>query len=57
VVMRVRRPSWNDASLADDDPLAYLYVHAMKPESRGCVRIGSDDPTVLPVVDHGFLND
>jgi hypothetical protein len=55
--MRVRRPSWNDASLADDDPLAYLYVHAMKPESRGCVRIGSDDPTVLPVVDHGFLND
>ena len=29
----------------------------MKPASRGSVRIGSSDPAVLPIVDHGFLTD
>jgi choline dehydrogenase len=29
----------------------------MKPASRGRVRIGSSDPEVLPIVDHGFLTD
>jgi GMC oxidoreductase len=56
-MMRVRRPLANDTGLAPDDPLAYLYVHAMKPASRGSVRIGSSDPRVLPIVDHGFLTD
>ena len=37
--------------------LAYLFVCALKPESRGRVRIRSADPQALPVVEHGFLTD
>ncbi len=57
VMMRVRRPISNDLARAPGDLVAHLYVHAMKPESRGSVRISSDDPSVLPIVDHGFLSD
>jgi choline dehydrogenase len=32
-------------------------VVALKPESRGRVRISSADPEAVPVVDHGFLTD
>jgi choline dehydrogenase len=37
--------------------LAYFFVCALKPESRGRVRIRSADPEALPVVEHGFLTD
>ena len=57
VMMRVRRSISDDPGHVPGDPLAHLYVHAMKPESRGSVRIGSQDPGVLPLVDHGFLSD
>jgi choline dehydrogenase len=32
-------------------------VFAMKPDSRGTVRLASPDPRVPPAVDHGFLSD
>jgi choline dehydrogenase len=34
-----------------------LNVMALKPQSRGRVRISSADPEALPVVEHGFLTD
>ena len=57
VMMRVRPPLANETGPAPEGPLAHLYIHAMKPTSRGRVRIGSSDPGVLPIVDHGFLTD
>ena len=57
IMMRVRRPLVNGPGRTTGEPLAHLYVHAMKPASRGRVRIGSSDPEVLPIVDHGFLTD
>ena len=57
VMMRLRRPLSNDAGQALGDPLAHVYVHAMKPASRGSVRIATSDPDALPIVDHGFLTD
>jgi len=58
VMIRVREPISDHRDRGDPvDPLAYLYVHAMKPESRGSVRLRSKDPEVLPIVDHGFLTD
>jgi choline dehydrogenase len=57
VMMRLRRPLSDDTGKAPEEPLAHLYIHAMKPASRGSVRIGSSDPAVLPIVDHGFLTD
>jgi choline dehydrogenase len=56
VMMRVRPPISDDPR-PPGDPLAHLYVHVMKPESRGSVRIDSRDPGTLPIVDHGFLSD
>jgi len=32
-------------------------VFAMKPRSRGCVRLGGPDPATPPVIEHGFLSD
>ena len=46
-----------DPAEVPEEPLAHLYVHAMKPASRGRVRLRSRDPDDLPVVDHGFLSD
>ena len=57
VMMRMRPPISDDPGLVSGDPLAYLYIHDLKPESRGSVRISSPDPGVLPIVDHGFLSD
>ncbi len=57
VMMRLRRPLSNESDRSPGDPMAHLYIHAMKPASRGSVRIGSSDPDVLPIVDHGFLTD
>ena len=57
VMMRVRRPLANDTGRLPDGPLAHFYLHALKPASRGSVRIASSDPSVLPIVDHGFLTD
>ena len=57
VMMRLRRSISNDTGLGPEDPLAYLYVHDLKPESRGSVQIVSQDPGILPIVDHGFLSD
>ena len=57
VMMRMRRPLSDDTDMTSEEPLAHLYIHAMKPASRGSVRIGSSDPAVLPIVDHGFLTD
>jgi choline dehydrogenase len=37
--------------------LADIFVCALKPESRGRVRIRSADPDTLPAVEHGFLTD
>jgi choline dehydrogenase len=57
LMMRVRRP----LNAAPDDasavPVAHIYVHAMKPVSRGRVQLASRDPDDLPIVDHGFLSD
>jgi choline dehydrogenase len=53
----MRPPISDDPGLVSGDPLAYLFVHDLKPESRGSVRISSPDPGVLPIVDHGFLSD
>jgi choline dehydrogenase len=57
VMMRVRPPISDDPRRPPGDPLAHLYVHVMKPASRGTVRIDSRDPGALPIVDHGFLSD
>jgi choline dehydrogenase len=57
VMMRMRPPLSDDPGQVPQDPLAHLYIHALKPASRGSVRIGSSDPGVLPIVDHGFLSD
>jgi len=57
IMMRVRRSLTADPSHVPDEPLAHLYVHAMKPEARGRVRLRSREPDDLPIVDHGFLSD
>ena len=57
VMMRVRPPISDDPRRPPGGPLAHLYVHVMKPASRGSVRIDSRDPGALPIVDHGFLSD
>jgi choline dehydrogenase len=57
VMMRVRRPLATDPDAVVGDPLAHLYVHAMKPASRGSVRLRSKEPDALPMLDHGFLSD
>lgn len=57
VMMRVRPPISDDPRRPLGDPLAHLYVHVMKPASRGSVRIDSRDAGALPIVDHGFLSD
>jgi choline dehydrogenase-like flavoprotein len=57
VMMRVRESFSTDPRLASGKLLAHLFVHAMKPASRGSVRIGSRDPNDLPIVEHGFLSD
>jgi len=57
VMMRLRESLSTDPRLLPGEPLAHLFVHGMKPASRGGVRIGSPDPTALPIVDHGFLSD
>ncbi len=57
LMMRVRTPISSDPDPDPGDLLAHLYVHVMKPKSRGSVQIGSKDPSVLPIVDHGFLSD
>jgi choline dehydrogenase len=35
----------------------HLTVVALQPRSRGSVRLASAEPTVSPVIDHGFLSD
>jgi choline dehydrogenase len=57
IMMRVRRSLTADPADVPDEPLAHLYVHAMKPASRGRVQLRSGDPDDLPIVDHGFLSD
>ncbi len=57
VMMRLRSPISDDPRRPPGEPLAHLYVHAMKPRARGRVRIDSPDPDALPIVDHGFLSD
>jgi choline dehydrogenase len=57
VVMRVRASITGNPRRPAEDPLAHLYVHVMKPRSRGSVRIDSTDPAAVPIVDHGFLSD
>lgn len=57
VMMRMRESFSEDPRIAREGQLAHLFVHALKPESRGSVRIGSRDPGSLPIVDHGFLSD
>jgi choline dehydrogenase len=57
VMMRVRESFSDDPRLAAGGQLAHLFVHVLKPESRGSVRIGSQDPGALPIVDHSFLSD
>jgi len=57
VMMRVRRPLSADPAATPGEPVAHLYVHAMKPASRGRVRIASKDPDVVPTIDHAFLSD
>jgi choline dehydrogenase len=57
IMMRVRESFSSDPGLPQGEQLAHLFVHVMKPESRGAVRIDSPDPHASPIVDHGFLTD
>jgi choline dehydrogenase len=57
IMMRVRRSLTANPAHVPDEPLAHVYVHGMKPASRGRVRLRSRDPDDLPIVDHGFLSD
>ncbi len=57
LMMRVRRPLTDARDHVPAGPLAHLYVHAMKPKSRGRVRLASADAEDLPLVDHGFASD
>ena len=47
----------DEPPFASGERLAYFFVCALKPESRGRVRIRSADPEALPVVEHRFLTD
>jgi choline dehydrogenase len=57
LMMCVRRPLSTEPSERPGEHLAHFFVHALKPESRGRVRIGSRDPNAPPIVEHGFLSD
>lgn len=57
LMMRVRESFSTEPSVAERGPLAHVFVHALKPTARGRVRIASQDPGAVPIVDHGFLSD
>ena len=42
---------------ADEGWRTSAVVYLLKPESRGSVALGSADPRVPPVIDHGFLSE
>jgi choline dehydrogenase len=57
LVMGVEESEPDEPPFASGERLADIFVVALKPESRGRVRIRSADPDALPVVEHGFLTD
>jgi choline dehydrogenase len=57
IVIGVEESEPDEPPFASGERLAYSFVCALKPESRGRVRIRSADPEALPVVEHGFLTD
>ena len=57
IVIGVEESEPDEPPFASGERLAYFFVCALKPESRGRVRIRSADPEAVPVVDHGFLTD
>jgi choline dehydrogenase len=57
IVMGVEEPEPDEPAFASGKRLANFFVCALKPESRGRVRIRSADPEAVPVVEHGFLTD
>jgi choline dehydrogenase len=57
IVIGVGETEPDEPPFASGERLAEIFVCALKPESRGRVRIRSADPEALPVVEHGFLTD
>jgi choline dehydrogenase len=57
IVMGVEESEADEPPFAPGERLADIFVCALKPESRGRVRISSADPDTLPAVEHGFLTD
>ena len=57
VMMRMRRALSADPRVSPEELLAHVFVHALKPDSRGHVRIDTLDPAAVPIVEHGFLSD
>jgi choline dehydrogenase len=50
-------PGQLEAEIIEGDYEAHITVFAMKPASRGHVRLRSDDPDALPLVEQRFLSD
>jgi choline dehydrogenase len=50
-------PDGPEAEIIAGDFEAHVTVFAMKPASRGCVRLRSADPEALPLVEQRFLSD
>ena len=57
VVIGVEEAEPDEPPFGSGERLADFFVCALKPESRGRVRIRSADPEALPEVEHGFLTD
>jgi choline dehydrogenase len=57
LVLGVEESDPDEPPFAAGERLAYLFVCALKPQSRGRVRIRSADPQAVPTVEHGFLSD
>ena len=57
IVMFVEESDLEEPPFVAGEWFPTINVVALKPESRGRVRIRSADPEALPVVEHGFLTD
>jgi choline dehydrogenase len=57
IVMFVEESDLDEPPFVAGEWFPTINVVALKPESRGRVRISSADPVAVPVVEHGFLTD
>jgi choline dehydrogenase len=57
IAMFVDESDLDEPPFVSGERLPVTNVVALKPESRGRVRIRSADPEAVPVVEHGFLTD